>query len=95
MLAVAAEQLVGAHAGQEDLDPDLPRRLADEIRVDRGGVADRLIEHRHDARQHVRHVRRDFDLVQLDPVGVGDLARIEEVVGHRLELAVFLAKEIV
>ena len=46
----------------------------------------------HHARQHVCHIRCDFDFVQFDVVGLGDLARVEEVVGHGLQLLVFLAE---
>ena len=66
MLAVAAEQLVGAHPREQHLDPGLPGGLADQIGVDRGRVADGLVEEVDHPRQQVEHVGRDLDLVELD-----------------------------
>ena len=88
VLAVAAEQLVGAHPGQDHLDPALARRLAHQHGVDRRRVADRLVEDVHHARQQVHDVRGDLDLVQVDAEPLGDLARVDRVVRHRLELLV-------
>ena len=89
MLAVAAEQLVGAHAGQDHLDAALASGLAHEQRVDRGGIADRLVEHVDHAGQQVDDIRRDLDLVQLDAELRRDLPRIDGVVGHGLQPLVF------
>ena len=85
MLAVAAEELVSAHPGQDDLDPALPCRLAHQQRVDRGRIADRLVEHVHDSRQHADDVRGDLDLVQVDAVPRRDLAGVDRVVRHCLQ----------
>ena len=65
MLAVAAEQLVRSHPRQHDLDAALARRLAHEQRVDRRGVADRLVEDVDHPGQQIDDVRRDLDLVQV------------------------------
>ena len=56
MLAVAAEQFVGAHAGQDDFYAALTGGVAHEQCVDGGRVADRLVEHIDDARQQVHDV---------------------------------------
>ena len=89
MLAVAAEQLVGAHAGQDHLDAALAGGLAHEQRVDRGRVAYRLVEHVDHARQQADDVRRDLDLVQVDAEPRRDLPRVDGVVGHGLQPLVF------
>ena len=85
MLAVAAEQLVGAHAGQDHLDAALARGLAHEQRIDRGGIADRLVEHVDHAGQQADDVRRDLDLVQVDAELRRDLPRVDGIVGHGLQ----------
>ena len=85
MLAVAAEQLVGAHPGQDHLDAALARRLAHEQRVDRGRIADRLVEHVDHAGQQVNDVGRDLDLVQVDAEARRDLPCVDGVVGHGLQ----------
>ena len=85
MLAVPAEQLVRAHAGQDHLDPARPRRLAHQQRVDGGRVADRLVQRVHHARQQVDDVGRDLDLVQLHSELRRDLAGVKRVVRHGLQ----------
>jgi hypothetical protein len=62
-LAVAAEQYVRAHAGERHLGRRRPGNRADEVGVDGGGVADRLIQHVHQGRLAVHSRRRD--VVQL------------------------------
>ncbi len=88
MLAIAGEELVGAHARQQDLHTRVPRRLAHEQRVDRAGVPDRFVEDPHQPGQHVDHVGGDLDLVQLDVVHVRHDPCELGVVGHRLETPV-------
>ena len=85
MLAVAAEQLVGAHPGEDHLDAALARRLAHEQRVDRGRIAYRLVEHVDHAGQQVDDVGRDLDLVQFDAELRRDLPRVDGIVGHGLQ----------
>ena len=85
MLAVPAEELVRAHAGQDHLDPARPGRLAHQQRVDGGRVADRLVQRVHHARQQVDDVGRDLDLVQLHPEPRRDLAGVDRVVRHGLQ----------
>ena len=85
MLAVAAEQLVGAHSGQQNLDAGVAGGLAHQHGVDRGRIADRLVEHIDDPREQVHDVGADLDLVQPDAQVRGHLAGIDRVVGHRLE----------
>ena len=85
VLAVAAEQLVRAHPGQDHLHPALAGRLAHQQRVDGGRVADRLVQRVHHARQQVDDVRRDLDLVQLDAELRRDLAGVDRVVRHGLQ----------
>ena len=53
--------------------------------VDRGGVADRLVEDVDDPRQQVDDVGLDLDLVQPDAEVGGHLPGVVRVVGHRLE----------
>ena len=88
LLAVAAEQLVGAHPGQQHLDAALPGRLAHQQRVDRRRVADRLVEDVDHPRQEVNDVRGELDLVQVDAELPGHLAGVHGVVRHRLQLLV-------
>jgi hypothetical protein len=90
VLAVAPEELVGAGAREQHLDPCLPGGLADQERVDRGRVADRLVEGGHHPRQHVGDVGLQLDLVQAQPQLVGEAAGVVRVVGHRLQAAVGL-----
>ena len=85
VLAVAAEQFVGAHPREDHLNATLARRLAHEQRVDRGRITDRLVEHVDDARQEVDDIGRDFDLVQFYAVPGRDLPRVDGVVGHGLQ----------
>ena len=85
MLAVAAEQLVRTHSRQQNLDARFAGGLAHENGVDRGWVADGLVEHIDDPRKHVHDVRADLDLVQPDPQVRCHLAGIDGVVRHRLE----------
>jgi len=92
VLPVAAEQLVGAHPREQDLHPRLPGRPADQVGVDGGGVADRLVERRHHPGQEVDHVGGDLDLVQLDAVAGCHLAGVVGVVGHGLETLVLGAE---
>ena len=73
MLAVAAEELVGAHPRQQHLDAGGAGGLAHEQRVDRGGVPDRLVEDVDHPRQQVDDVRGDLDLVQPDAEVCGHL----------------------
>src|SRR6266852_5407686 len=70
VLAIAAEQLVGAHPGQHDLHAALAGGLTHEQRVDSGRITDRLVEHVDDPGQHVHDVRRDLNLVQRDAVAL-------------------------
>ena len=88
LLAVAAEQLVGTHPRQEHLDAALAGRLAHQQRVDGRGVADRLVEDVDHARQQVNDVRGELDLVQVDAELPGDLAGVDGIVRHRLQLLV-------
>ena len=88
MLAVAAEQLVRAHAGQQHLDAGVAGGLAHEHGVDRGRVTDRLVEDVDHPGQHVDDVRADLDLVQPDAQVRGHLPGVDGVVGHRLETLV-------
>ena len=88
VLAVAAEQLVGAHARQQHLYPGLPGGSADEVGVDGGRVADRLVQRMHHAREQVGHVGGDLDLVQPDAVPSGQLAGVGQVVRHCLQAPV-------
>ena len=92
MLAVPAEQLVGTHPGQDHLDVSCPGRLAHEQRVDRGRIADRLIEDVNDPRQHANDVRRDLDLVQRDPVAGRDLPGVHGVVWHGFQPLILRAE---
>ena len=85
VLAVAAEQLVGAHPGEQHLDPGGTSGVAHEQRVDRRRVTDRLVEDVDHPRQQVHDVGRDLDLVQRDAEVRGHLPRVVRVVGHRLE----------
>ena len=85
VLAVAAEQFVGAHPREDHLDAALARRLAHEQRVDRGRIADRLVEHVDDAGQQANDVGRDLDLVQFYAVPGRDLPRVDGVVRHGLQ----------
>ena len=85
MLAITAEQLVGAHPGQDDLHAACPGCLAHEQRVDRRRVADGLVEDVDHARQQIDDVRRDLDLVEIDAVAGRHLPGIDGVVRRRLQ----------
>ena len=66
--------------------------LAHEEGVDRGRVADRLVEDVDHPWKEVDDVRRDLDLVQRDAELLSHLARVHHVVGHGLEALVLLAE---
>jgi hypothetical protein len=85
VFAVTTEQLVGAHAGQQDLDACFASGLAHEHGIDCGRVADRLVKDIYHTGKHVDHVRADLDLVQLDPQVCRHLACVDGVVRHGLE----------
>ncbi len=89
VLAIATEQLVGAHSGQQNLDAGFPGGLAHEHGVDRGRIADGLVQDIHDAREHVHDVGADLDLMQPDAQVCGHLAGIDRVIRHRLETLIF------
>ncbi len=92
MLAVAPEQLVRTHPGQDHLDASRARCLAYEQRVDRRRLADRFIEHVDDARQEADDFGRDLDLMQADAEVVRHLPRVDRVVRHGLEPLVLAAE---
>jgi hypothetical protein len=64
--AVTAEQLIGAHTGEQHLDAGFPGGLAHQHGVDCCGVANRLIKNINDPREHVDDIRVDLDLMQLN-----------------------------
>ena len=89
MLAVATEELIGAHAGKDHLDAARTRGLAHQQGVDGGRIAYRLVERVHHARQEADDVRRDLDLMQVDAEARRDLACVDGIIRHRLEPLVF------
>src|SRR5258706_73502 len=90
--AITTEQLVGTHAGENDLHAPLMRGLAHQQGVDGGWISDWLIEHVNDPREQVNSLRTDLDLVQPNPELRSDLSRVHRVVRHRLEPLILLPK---
>src|SRR5260370_1013233 len=66
VLAVAAEQLVGAHPGEDHLDTAVPGRLAHQQRVDGRGISDRLVNDIDYPGKKADDVRRHLDFMQAD-----------------------------
>ncbi len=92
MLAVAAEELVCAHAGQQHLHAGGPGALAHQQGVDGGGISDRLVEDVDDPGKQGDDVGADLDLVQADAQVLRHQPGVPGVVGHRLQALVLAAE---
>jgi hypothetical protein len=68
---VAAEQLVAAHAGQNDLDV-LARKLRHQVGGDEGSVRHRLVHVPQQFRQQPHHIGLDHDLAVLGAEQLGN-----------------------
>ena len=76
---VAAEELVAALARERDLHV-LRGELRDEVRRQRRGVGERLVERVGQSRQEQRRVRPEHELAVLRPVALRDEPRVGELV---------------